>query len=305
VKIRLIDIARGLTPPVLWSALSRAKKSLRGSRTKPVLRNVRGVTLLMDPEHALPGYAATHPLYDTALPAFASFLVKRRSRPIVVVDVGANIGDTAALIAAAIGRDNVRFICIEADEAYLPMLRHNTAQLNAELVEAIAGRSSGMVKLVSSRSGRGTSALVADETTDRRMVSLDDLNCGHVDILKVDTDGFDLEVLSGASATLQTTDAVFTEFSPKHLRDYGKCEPQALLDCIRSHGFNAALANDNFGVPIGLFRGSTLDAICNYVDVQRLILLDLLFCRDEELLAEFAAQESERARAILGAVPFS
>jgi FkbM family methyltransferase len=295
MNMRFHDIARGFIPPFLWQALSRAKRSLSYGADKPVLRTVRGVNLLMDAKHALPTYAASYPLYDTALPTFASFLVRHRS-PITVVDVGANIGDTACLIAAAAGRDNVHFICVEADDAYLPMLRHNTAQLNAELVEAIAGRSSGIAKLASSRSGAGTSAFVTDETTERRMVSLDDLNCGHVDILKVDTDGFDLEVLRGASAMLRTADSAFIEFSPRHLRDYGKCEPQALLDHIRAHGFNAALAYDNFGVPIGLLRDDALRAICNYVDMQSLILLDLLFCRDEMLLAEFAKLENERAK---------
>jgi len=294
--MRLIDIARGLTPPLLWRALANAKRSILRSDDKPILRTVHGVSLLMDARHALPAYASSFPLYDTALPAFALFLAQRHSRPITIIDVGANIGDTACLIAAAAGCDNVRFICIEADDAYVPLLRHNTAKLNAEVVEAIAGRSSGIVKLASSRSGVGTSALVADDSTEKRMVSLDDLNCGHVDILKVDTDGFDLEVLSGASATLRTTDAVFTEFSPKHLREYGKCEPQALLDYMHGHGFSAALVYDNFGVPIGLLRDGALEAICNYVDLQRLILLDLLFCRDEKLLADFATLENERAK---------
>lgn len=297
--MRLVDIARELTPPLFWRALAQAKRSISRRNDKLVLRTVHGVALLMDAEHALPVYAGTYPLYDTALPSFASFLVQHQSRAITVVDVGANIGDTACLIAAVAGRDNVRFVCVEADDAYLPMLRHNTAQLNAELVEAIAGRRSGIVKLASSRSGAGTSAFVVDTRTEHRMVSLDDLNCGHVDILKVDTDGFDLEVLSGASATLRKTDALFTEFSPKHLREYGKCEPKALIDHIRAQGFNAALAYDNFGVPIGLLRDEALSAICNYVDLQRLILLDLLFCRDEKLLTKFANLESERARTTL------
>lgn len=298
--MRLIDIAREFTPPFLWSALSRAKRSLSNSNDNPVLRTVRGVTLLMDRNHALPSYAAAFPLYDTALPTFASYLARRRSRPIMVIDVGANIGDTTCSIAAATGRDNVRFICVEADNLYLPLLRHNTAELNAEVIHAIAGRSSGLAKLRPSPSGAGTSAIVSDVTAARRMVSIDELSCDHVDILKIDTDGFELEVLKGASATLQTTDAVFIEFSPTHLRKYGNCEPHELLDCMHNHGFTgSALAYDNFGVPIGLFRDSALETICNYVDLQRSILLDLLFCRDEKLLADFANLENERAKATL------
>jgi FkbM family methyltransferase len=300
LRMRPIDIARGLTPPFLWSALSKAKTMVTHEGNGPILQAVHGVTLLMDRNHALPRFAARFPLYDTALPAFAVFLVSRRRRTITVADVGANIGDTACLITAATGADKVRFICIEPDDLYVPLLRRNIAGLNAEVIHAIAGRSSGFSNLRTAPTGRGTSAIVSDEAAEHRIVSLDDLNCAPLDILKIDTDGFELEVLTGASSTLLTTEVVFIEFSPRHLRSYGKCEPRAVLDYMRDHGFSAALAYDNFGVPIGVFRAADLESITNYAHLQRSIILDLMFCRDEPLLAEFASREQQRAREILG-----
>jgi FkbM family methyltransferase len=301
--MQLRDLARGLTPPVLWSALSRMKSFLAWRGDKPVPRIIRGTILFMDPKHALPSYVATYPLYDTALPAFASFLVRRRARPITIIDVGANIGDTSALIAAAIGGDNARFICIEADAHYITLLRRNTEQFNAKIIHGIAGRSSGQVNLRATRSGTGTSKLVADKAVQRPMISVDDMDCDHADILKIDTDGFELDVLEGASKTLQTADTVFVEYSPRNLREFGKHEPGQLVDFMIKHDFHTALAYDNFGVPIGLLRDGTLKAICDYVDLQRLTYLDLLFCRDEQLLAEFAVLESERAKMRLMNVP--
>src|SRR5262249_54738343 len=44
------------------------------------------------------------------------------------IDIGANVGDSAALI---VGRDPVELLCIEGNPAYLPLLRRNLAKISA------------------------------------------------------------------------------------------------------------------------------------------------------------------------------
>lgn len=289
------DVIRSLTPPLVWQALQALRR--HAWNDKPVTRNVRGVDLLMGRTHALPDYTGLWPLYDTALPAFAAFLMKYQPLPLKIVDVGANIGDTACLIAAAVGYENVRFLCVEADESYLQMLRYNTRNLHIEIVPAIAGRFSGEAELAPSRSGKGTSSLVASKDTRRQVVKLDDLRFGDVTILKTDTDGYENEVLAGATRMLATALALFIEYSPRHLREYGSCQPpRKVLALVRAGGFRHALVYDSFGYPMGVFSAESLNNLCEYVDLQRSMYLDLLFCRDEALLCEFAGLENARAR---------
>ena len=82
-----------------------------------VNRQVHGTELRLHLSHSLPRLVESRPFYDTALPSFAKFVLGQKQPPekLMVVDVGANIGDTTKLIAAATGSNRARFICVEAD----------------------------------------------------------------------------------------------------------------------------------------------------------------------------------------------
>jgi FkbM family methyltransferase len=295
------DLLRQLTPPIGWKLARDLARRVKTAREPIVQREVHGITLAMHANHALPSYVASSPAYDTALPAFANFLTKRLSHPLLVLDVGANIGDTACLIAASTGNEKVRFICVEVDERYLPMLHKNTADLDTQIIEAIAGEWTGYAQLVSepSREWGGTSTLISDPSANTCMIRIDDLRLAHVDIFKTDTDGFELQVFKGAPASLQATTSVFVEFSPPHLRRFGKHDPRELISHLREAGFKRARVYDNRGIPMGQFSGSALDTVCRYVDLREWGYLDLLFSRDEGLLDDFAKMDDERVRSVL------
>ena len=65
--------------------------------TDPVVRRtVHGVDLDMPLSHDLPRYTGQYPYYDTVLPSLAKFLLTSQTerRKLILVDVGANVGDT-------------------------------------------------------------------------------------------------------------------------------------------------------------------------------------------------------------------
>ena len=124
---KLKAVARGLCPPVLWNlAQGIRRRYFVPDISKPVWKKIHGVEILLPPSHSLPSIVANAPRYDTVLPEFLQFLRDEQETTLMVVDVGANVGDTAALAAAKLGAANVRFICSEADEQYLPFLKANT-----------------------------------------------------------------------------------------------------------------------------------------------------------------------------------
>ena len=67
-------------------------------------------------DHALETYQARWKRYDRALGEIAH-IVRGKYPDLRAVDIGANVGDTAALIFAY---DDIPTLCIEGTEAFLP-----------------------------------------------------------------------------------------------------------------------------------------------------------------------------------------
>ena len=79
----------------------------------PVTRTVQGVTLRLPWSHRLPEYTRNFPTYGQNLVAVAAALATERVPPLRVLDVGANVGDSALQILQA---TDCRILCVEGDE---------------------------------------------------------------------------------------------------------------------------------------------------------------------------------------------
>jgi FkbM family methyltransferase len=254
--------------------------------------SVHGIDMLLPISHNLPRYVAQYPYYDTVLPAFTKFLRagQRLERRLVLVDVGANVGDTARLVGGVVGHDNVEIICIEADEAYLPLLHRNTEGLAVSVHNVIAAASTRQTNASMSRSKAGTSS-IAEGGEQRSAVALDDLLANReVDVLKIDTDGYEVEVLRGSLRTLERcSPAVYIEFSPEHLVTYGKTEPAEVLRILRDAGYSHGIVYDHLGYPMTLteLTDSAVRSLINYCRVKPRFYVDILLTKDVAQLERF------------------
>jgi FkbM family methyltransferase len=172
----------------------------------------------------------------------------------------------------------------------------NTQSLHVEIVHAVAGANAGTIN-ASMVGENGTSAVV-ESNRELEVVAIADLTTRAVDLLKIDTDGFELQVLHGASKLLeQRAIAVFTEYSPQHIRHYGKVEPTDVLSLMHEAGFRKVLVYDNIGTPIGILptRGDAMVKLSDYSERRRTwYYLDLLFDRNLDRLDAFFAEECLR-----------
>src|SRR5690242_14860117 len=100
----------------LWRRSRWAVRSLAPERE--VTRTVQGVELRMPWSHRLPDYAAAVPAYGQNVVRLAEALGGDHTLP--VVDVGANIGDTALQV---LHRVDARVLCVEGDPHWLTWLR--------------------------------------------------------------------------------------------------------------------------------------------------------------------------------------
>lgn len=136
--------------------------------------------------------------------------IARRISVLTIVDVGANWGQSAIRFRAAF--PHARILSLEPVDRIFGELRHRTRGLNIETYSLALG----------AQVGKGTMFLTGQETTNSLIrppadvcgieeVDIDTLDnflsqrqLESVDVLKVDVEGYDLEVLAGGAESLST-----------------------------------------------------------------------------------------------------
>lgn len=145
----------------------------------------------------------------------------------VAIDIGAHVGLWTWFMA----RD------FDQVAAFEPMPEHQQCwnenmklRTNAELFKLALGPQNGHVCLETRTDGSSGDTQVAVNATDKtvknvQMMKLDDLNLhafGDIDFLKVDCEGFELDILRGAEMLLSTCQpCVVVEQKHDHILKYG------------------------------------------------------------------------------------
>ncbi|WP_141681176.1 FkbM family methyltransferase [Mycobacterium malmoense] len=248
---RLRQLARDL---LYRSILYRMIRSLFGNR--PVMRDVQGVRLAMPWSHRLPDYARVYPNYGQNLVALALRLGEI-DQPLGVVDIGANIGDSAAQILAKV---DARVLCVEADPEYLPYLQRNLGSdhrcviefglLVADTADASglgAVRKGGTTRFAQNGAGGAAGTLVVAQLPDRHP------ELPPIRLVKSDTDGYDTTLIPPlAHAYAAFHPVLFFEYDPDLTRKAGKPEPVSMWADLMAAGYTDVGIWDNFGNPIQL-----------------------------------------------------
>ena len=93
---------------------------------KLISGKIGNFNIFLNNSHALPGYLQQFPHYSANLPRLAS-KVKEKYQDLIMIDVGANIGDTVALVRSV---SDFPIVCIEGDDFYFNILKKNIEQFN-------------------------------------------------------------------------------------------------------------------------------------------------------------------------------
>jgi hypothetical protein len=190
-------------------AAIEARRALVRHGDPPVRYRVGDVELELPLSHQLPFFQHAHPAYDTAIADIAA----EAGGP--VVDIGANVGDTAAAIRT---RTDVPILCIEGDPRFFALLERNAVQLGDVELEP---------------------AYVTGEL-DR--ILDDHPRFAAPALLKVDVDGMDVAILDANLELLaRTQPVVFFEYDP-HLG----AEP-AIFERLLEAGYSTADWYENTG----------------------------------------------------------
>lgn len=205
----------------------------------PVKTRLHGYTAWINGGNPYPFIVETVLSFNAPLVELCHLVFSSAGRPINFVDVGSAIGDSVLLINERCPDMVAKFVCIEGDEEFFGYLSKNLHQFdNVELVRAmLAGQNSQTKSLVKHHKGTAL-AEGLDTVAAVRLDSLSLLKETPVDLLKIDVDGFDGEVLTGATGVLnQHKPAVIFEWHPKLFIRAGN-DPLAPFASLQQSGYD-------------------------------------------------------------------
>lgn len=206
--------ARWAEHPRLGRHWRRAWAWLGRHEDADVQTHLFGSQLTLTPTAVYPVYARRWPTYNDPLVEVVGQAAQALGRAVDVLDVGAAMGDTAALLRGSCPEALRTLVCVEGDAVFAGYLRTNTAGTGTVVVEALLSDGAAARELV--RNPVGTATSVGPEGAPARRLDevLQELGAG-CDVLKVDVDGYDGRVLSGARETIRRhRPVVFFEWDP-------------------------------------------------------------------------------------------
>jgi FkbM family methyltransferase len=229
---------------------------------RAVTRTVQGVELRMPWSHRLPDYAAATPAYGQNIVRLAELLAVPDA-PLRMLDVGANIGDTALQV---LERVDARVLCVEGDPYWLRWLVANTGthphvtvvpgllQVGPDTPATTPRRRSGTTRFVSGDAD-GSAGTLSVEELQRRHPELE-----RVRLVKSDTDGYDVVLVPGlAAGRADRRPVLFFEYdlglSLAAGNDPGRVWPE-----LADLGYDAVSVWDNLGEPVAALDVATLAA---------------------------------------------
>jgi FkbM family methyltransferase len=175
------------------------------------------------------------------------------SQPLSVIDVGANVGDSARQMLAA---TDARILCVEPDDQWLSFLRANAGDDPRISIAPvlIATRQTG--PLGASRRNGTTRYLPRVAMTDVQRSTPEELldrwpAYRQADLVKSDTDGFDVDIVPAlARALANVRPCLFFEYDERLARSAGIEDPRRVWSTLEDLGYVQVMVWNNFGDPI-------------------------------------------------------
>ncbi|QHW00500.1 FkbM family methyltransferase [Spirosoma endbachense] len=220
-------------------------------KTNPLVEAFVGQFKLHIPfSHELPFIIKSSPYYSTNLARIAE-QVNRKYSDLKFIDIGANIGDSVALLRS---KATFPILCIEGDPYFFSILHKNATNFaDVYLSKTYVGETAGELKAKSVEVG-GTAHLsqAGLEADTIHIKKLSSILAGNPifklsKMLKIDTDGFDNKILRGSIDFIEAAKpVVFFEYDPFFLAQQND-DGISIFDTLATNGYQNILIYENYG----------------------------------------------------------
>ena len=181
-----------------------------------------------------------------------SVCIAQKYPDLSVIDIGANVGDTIAIIKSAI---DLPVIGIEGDDIAFSFLEKNTAQFqNISLLKEFLGEKRETMHVALEKSGWNTT-IVPSEKSEQvvTLKTLDDvlheqqLFSRNLKLLKIDTEGFDTIIIRGAKELLEMhKPVIYFEYNKSNMEAIHE-DGLSTLFSLEKYGYTSVIFFDNKG----------------------------------------------------------
>jgi FkbM family methyltransferase len=206
-----------------------------------------------------------------------------------ILDIGANIGYTACVFAAA-RKQPAKIYAFEPDLASFVTLGETIRRKNlgdvVEVFNMAVGNADGSIEFWHNEEHSADHRVVTEQfkalrhasekITTVEVTSVDNFvaarNLQNLSFIKIDVQGYELAVCEGMRRTLEKFPSIFIalEYAPAGMRELG-FEPRALLDFFRLAGYQlhvltraaTTLASDNQAIDLAAERSGYVDLLCS------------------------------------------
>jgi FkbM family methyltransferase len=275
----------GLDQWLLDTALNTPVGGLGNRARYRLLRGIRRLRLLVsDPavnfslgaynlrlplSHELPFYRRKYADYAVNL-GKVSFYARQKYPDLTMIDVGANIGDSVAIVHKY---SDHPVLCLEGEPRFFELLKENTRNLPTVEVEntfigapgdhvsSIDARGGNAQVLLGSTPGRASICTLSEALARHRRFST-------AKLLKIDAEGFDCRIIAAESRLLKRNrPIVFFEYYPKCSELVGQ-KAFPVFATLSSLGYSMILIYQNLG---RYFMSLTLDQVDALQDLHHFI----------------------------------
>jgi len=207
-----------------------------------------GVSILKIPStNPLSVYYSEHPNHSQFLARLAAAVIRKYPNS-VIVDVGANVGDTLAIMRSQVSS---HMIGVEGDPKCFRFLEFNTKQIgNITPVNCFLTDQVGTKKVDVEKQGWNSTLIESPSGNDVHFLTLDTLlnDLGKLEsckLLKIDTEGYDLKILRGSQKVLSHGHPILNfEYNRENL-DIIENDPLSIFGFLQNFGYKWFLTFDD------------------------------------------------------------
>ncbi len=169
-------------------------------------------------------YGYTYPLNSRLFSSYNNPLVElvyqcfsTKKAPIRLIDIGAAVGDTILLVYSNCPSMVDEFYCIDGDKEFFVYLQKNLEKFNNGklFLSMLSDGETQEKELIRTHKGTASAQGVSQVSAKPLDIVLGEIGSPHIDLIKIDVDGFDGKVLLGSKRTLsESKPAVIFEWHP-------------------------------------------------------------------------------------------
>lgn len=207
------------------------------------------LSIKLTPDHLLTYFQRKYPLYNKFLPIISRYL----SKDTILIDVGANCGDT--LFSIFEKNNDLYFYCFEADKEFFKYLKYNKQKIGKKYkvnkIRLFNNFIGNEIKNANISGKLGTKKVL--EKTSKNLPLLKSKKLDHffsnenksISLLKSDVDGFDYDVLNSSIKIIKKHKPIIffeCETNSKNLNKYLN-----LVTKFRKLDYNGFILFNNYG----------------------------------------------------------